>query len=130
MERGPHRREDRRSGSEQRVLGARETSREELRAQRRGGESGRSAGGVCAHRHPGLVTDREEEEGEGRRRASRPRGEEGERQREAPLGLFPAGLQMQSVFVQYVMNGWLVTHYLQLFNPFHHKKKKKKKSPI
>lgn len=32
---------------------------------------------------------------------------------------------MLSVFAQYVMNGWLVTHYLQLFNPFHHKKKEK-----
>lgn len=35
MKRGPHRGKDRRGGSEQRVLGARETPREELRAQRR-----------------------------------------------------------------------------------------------
>lgn len=60
--------------------------------EEREGESGRSAGGVGAHRHQALSQTREEDEGEGRRRASRPQGEEGERRREAPLGLFPAGL--------------------------------------
>lgn len=76
---------------EQKALGARETSREELRAQRRERESGRLAGGVGAQT-PGLVT---EEGGRGRRGQEKsqqtPRGG-GERRREAPLGLFPAGL--------------------------------------
>lgn len=81
-------------------------------------ESGRSAGGVGAHRHPGLVTD---EGGRGRRRRAADtegRGEEdGER---------PRWLSVQSVTVPHLMNGW-VSHYSQLFSPFCHKKRKRRR---
>lgn len=87
MKRGPHRWKDRRGGSEQRVLGARETPREDLCEHRGEAESERSPVGVGAHRRPGLVTD----EGERKEKSQQTEGR-GERRREAPLGWFPRWL--------------------------------------